>query len=107
MKRLLSAVANNALSIFNTATMGAFGAFYVGLVIGFGFSNWVLVRVIIERAEIGWYLLWMIPVLLFTGSGFLTLVVIVPFVVLSDWQTERNWNKHTRAKSDKDDRPRQ
>ncbi len=104
MKRLLSAVANNALSIFNTAIMGAF---YVGLVIGFGFSNWVLVRVIIERAEIGWYLLWVIPVLLFTGSGFLALVVIVPFVVLSDWQTERNWKKHTRAKSDKDDRPRQ
>ena len=104
MKRLLSAVANNALSIFNTATMGAF---YVGLVIGFGFSNWVLVRVIIERAEIGWYLLWMIPVLLFTGSGFLALVVIVPFVVLSDWQTERNWKKLNRSKSDIDDRPRQ
>ncbi len=104
MKRLLSAVANNALSIFNTATMGAF---YVGLVIGFGYSNWGLFRVIIERAEIGWYPLWVIPPLLFTGSGFLALVVIVPFVVLSDWQTERNWKKHTRAKSDKDDRPRQ
>jgi len=104
MKRLLSAVVNKALSIFNTA---AWGALYVGTVIGFGWSILGLIRVIIEPAETGWNLLWVIPFLLFTGTGFLALVIIVPLIVLSDWQTERNWKKHTRAKSDKDDRPRQ
>ncbi len=83
------------------------GTFYVAVTFGFGFASWGLVRLIFERAEIGWYLLWVIPMLLFTGSGFLALVVLVPLVVLRDWKEQLDWKKYVRSKSDKSNYPHQ
>ena len=64
------------------------GAVGVGMLIANGFVIWSMVGMIIDRAEVGWYLLWAVPLLLFSGAIFLVLA-IMPFAFLREWWTSR------------------
>jgi len=75
----------NALGIVNGVIVGAF---CIGAVIVSGYVVWAIGSMIIERAEIGWYLLWAIPLLLFQGTLFLFFALLA-FGPLSDWWDSR------------------
>ena len=65
-----------------------FFLFGVGMLIGNGFVIWSMAGTIIDRAEVGWYLLWAVPLLLFSGAIFLALA-IMSIAFLREWWTSR------------------
>ena len=74
---------------------GAEGLLFVaiggGMLIANGFIILSMAGIIIDRAEVGWYLLWAVPILLFSGAIFLVLAMM-PFaflLALREWWTSR------------------
>lgn len=81
------------------------GAVWVGMVVVSGFVVWGMGSAIIERAEIGWYLLWAIPFLLFSGAGFLLLGILMPLEFIVGLRESTLWKRLTRSRSDKGEPP--
>lgn len=75
------------------------GVFYIGTLLASGYVTWAMGSMIVERAEVGWYLVWAIPLLLFLGSWFL-LVAFLPLSAFHDWRDERRWKKLMRSPPD-------
>ncbi len=86
MKRLVLRIAVKWLGLGIEGAL--FFLFGVGMLIGNGFVIWSMAGMIIDRAEVGWYLLWAVPLLLFSGAIFLALA-IMPFAFLREWWTSR------------------
>ena len=76
--------------VLNTVVLGAV---YIGMVVGFGIITWLMGKLIVERAEIGWYMLYAVPFLLISGVLFLFLAVLLPSILVRDWLNERRWRK--------------
>lgn len=61
---------------------------WAGMVFGGGFSTWGIVRLIIDRGELDFYLLWAVPLIVLLSSITLFLGVFLPILVLRD---ARDW----------------
>ena len=65
---------------------------WAGMLFGSGFATWGIVRLIIERGELDFYLLWAVPLIVLLSSITLFLGVFLPFFAIRD---ARDWLRAT------------
>ena len=64
------------------------GAVYIGMVAGSAYAAWRLGGLVVERAEFGWYLLWVVPFILICLAVAFILGVLLPWIGIRDWLSD-------------------